>query len=149
MRSWWAQIRRGPVLLAFAVCTPMVLIAVRFAPTDESLAPRAYSMRGAALPPTPIADVPIGATAGSSAHHLRLTQDLPPQLHHRHDETIVVLAGKGRMLLGRDTVDVEPGTVVLVPRGTVYSVLVGSEPVEAVGVTTPAFDGWDRVFVHE
>jgi mannose-6-phosphate isomerase-like protein (cupin superfamily) len=149
MRDWWAQLRRGPVLPALPVCTLVVLVAVRFAPSAEPLAPKVYSMRGAALPASPLADVPIGVTAGSSAHHLRLLQDLKPQLHHRHDATIVVLAGRGRFTVGLDTVDVEPGTVVLVPRGTVYSVSVGSEPVEAVAVFTPRFDGTDRVFVHD
>jgi mannose-6-phosphate isomerase-like protein (cupin superfamily) len=137
------------VLAALPVCALVVIVAVRFAPSAEPVGPRVYSMRGAALPVSPVADVPIGVTAGSSAQQLRLLQDLQPQLHHRHDETIVVLAGRGRFAVGRDTVDAEPGTVVLVPRGTVYSIAVGSEPVEAVGVFTPAFDGTDRVFVHE
>jgi mannose-6-phosphate isomerase-like protein (cupin superfamily) len=42
----------------------------------------------------------------------------PPQhVHREHDEVFIVTAGKVRFTSGTDSVDIEPGTVVVVPIG--------------------------------
>ena len=56
----------------------------------------------------------------------------PPQhVHHEHDEVFIVTAGKVRFTTGDDSVDVEAGTVVVVPIGVPHTF---SNPFEAIAV---------------
>lgn len=149
MRDWWDRLRRGPVLPSLPVCLLVVFLAVRFAPGGHSAAPRVYSTLTATFPPGPLATLPVSETAGASVHHLRVADEVRPHLHRRHDETVVVLVGRGRMRIANDTTEVGPGTVIVVPRGTVHSLEVEGDPLEAISVFSPPFDGKDRVFVDE
>ncbi len=149
MRMAWNGFSTGPVLPALLVGAVVVLAAIRFAPLHPRTEPVAYATTTAALPAGPIANVAIGASKGASAHHLRLVEGAKPHVHRRHDETVVVLSGHGRMTLGPDTVDVGRGSVLVVPRGTVHSLVVSGAPIEAVSVFSPPFDGRDRVFVDD
>jgi mannose-6-phosphate isomerase-like protein (cupin superfamily) len=149
MRVVGSYIRNGPVLPALLVSAVVVLAAVRFAPLRKSAEPAVYETGSAVLPPGPVANVAIGASKDASAHHVRVAEEVKPHLHRRHDETVVILAGRGRLTLAARTLDVGPGSVVIVPRGTVHSLVVSGDPLEAVSVFAPPFDGQDRVFVDE
>lgn len=46
----------------------------------------------------------------------------PPQhVHHEHDEVFIVTAGRVRFTSGEESVDVEAGTVVVVPTGVPHT----------------------------
>jgi mannose-6-phosphate isomerase-like protein (cupin superfamily) len=147
MRESWNRLRT--LVPPLAVSAVVVLVAVRFAPLRKSNGPSTYESVTATLPPGPAVNVPIGASKGASAHHLRIEDEVRSHVHRRHDETIVVMSGRGRMRLGSETVDVVAGEVIIVPRGTVHALIVTGEPVEAISVFTPPFDGNDRVFLDE
>jgi mannose-6-phosphate isomerase-like protein (cupin superfamily) len=63
----------------------------------------------------------------------------PPQhVHHEHDETFIVTAGRVRFTTGTDFVDAEAGTVVVVPIGTPHTFSNPfAEPAAFIGLMTP------------
>ena len=63
----------------------------------------------------------------------------PPQhVHHEHDETFIVTAGKVRFTTGTDFVDAEAGTVVVVPIGVPHTFSNPfEEPATFIGLMTP------------
>ena len=93
---------------------------------------------------------PIGAQiledGSHTGHRLGLVQaTLPPgpaqppqHIHHEHDETFIVTAGRVRFTSGSDFVDAEAGTVVVVPIGVPHTF---SNPFDAtasfIGLMTP------------
>jgi mannose-6-phosphate isomerase-like protein (cupin superfamily) len=76
---------------------------------------------------------PIGARiiedGSHTGHRLGLVEaTLPPgpaqppqHIHHEHEEVFIVTAGKVRFTSGDDYVDVEAGTVVVVPIGVAHT----------------------------
>lgn len=67
--------------------------------------------------------------------------------HAKHDETVVVLRGMGKMRLGAIEREVRPGDLVFVPKGAIHDFRPSSEDCVAVSCFAPTFDGKDRVFV--
>ena len=63
----------------------------------------------------------------------------PPQhIHHEHDEVFIVTTGKVRFTSGTDAVDVEAGTVVVVPIGVPHTFSNPfEEPAVFIGTMTP------------
>jgi quercetin dioxygenase-like cupin family protein len=61
----------------------------------------------------------------------------PPHVHRDHDEAFYIVEGVFRFVLGRDTVEAQPGALVIVPRGTRhgFTVELGSR---AMLFTSPA-----------
>jgi len=69
-----------------------------------------------------------------------------PHLHRYHSEHVMVLEGKGRLLLGADTLDIAAGDVIVIPQGTPHGVWCTSEvPLRVISIHAPPFDGVDRV----
>jgi mannose-6-phosphate isomerase-like protein (cupin superfamily) len=89
----------------------------------------------------------IGALPGSSVHHVTTTTGVGLHLHRTHDETVVILSGKGRMRVGEETREISPGLTLVIPRGTPHQLEVLQGTVEAVSIFTPPFDGKDRQFL--
>ena len=149
MGEWWSNVRRGPAGAALLVSLIVVAAAIRFGPARTPARAGVYRTAEASWPDSTVTSLPIGVLQSASARHLRITGAVGAHLHRRHDETVVILSGRGRLRLGEETVDVGPGVVVQVPRGTVHSLEVTEGPVEAVGIFSPPFDGTDRVYVDE
>jgi mannose-6-phosphate isomerase-like protein (cupin superfamily) len=106
------------------------------------------------------ADAPLEVTElVRTEHHsvsLVVTREQIGLHHHaRHDETVVMLSGRGELVLepvGGEgaTYLLEPGAVAFVPRGDRHSFTpVGDEPAACLSIMTPPFDGQDRIFVEE
>jgi len=69
----------------------------------------------------------------------------PPHLHHDEDETFYVVDGCLEMRLGEETISVNSGDYVSVPRGTVHSYRnIGSSPAVMLVTFVPA--GFERFF---
>ncbi len=154
MRKWWSHLLRGPIPLSLAVTTAVTLLAVRFAPADardEVLPGRIYDTSGALTPEegANLTAAVVGSYDSASVHHLRVEQGVKRHFHRVHDETVVVLSGRGRMTVGEETREIGPGTVLLLPRGVRHDLTVTEGPMEAVSIFSPRFDGEDRIFVEE
>jgi quercetin dioxygenase-like cupin family protein len=81
-------------------------------------------------------------TAESSVHRTTVKGELRPHHHATHDEVAHCISGSGRMKIGEKTIDVAPGTVMVIPRGSVHSF---SGEATVISIFTPPFDGKDRV----
>lgn len=89
---------------------------------------------------------PLFASPSVSAQAISTATALPLHVHERHEETVYVVAGRGRMRMGEEWFEIGPGTLVHVPRGTPHAV----EPegvLTGLSLFTPAFDGIDRLFL--
>ncbi|MDP6529955.1 MAG: cupin domain-containing protein [Gemmatimonadota bacterium] len=144
---------RTRILLALALAGAMTLAGMW-------LAGRMASSRGSApvawhadpgVPAEAHANItarPVGAHRTADCTHLMIASEVAAHLHRTHDETVVILAGSGVMRLGEETLSVGPGSILLIPRGTVHALSVLDGPMEVVSVFSPPFDGKDRVFVE-
>jgi len=81
------------------------------------------------------------------SHHLVQIRDREvPHLHKIHDLTVVVLKGKGYLILEQKRIDLIRGDILFIPRGSVhYFVNTFSEPSVALAVFSPVFDGKDSI----
>ena len=112
---------------------------------------RGYSVRRAADAPT--VPCPCGqstriitaADGLGCSFHITEIRDSVRHYHRRTAEVYYVLEGTGRMELGDEVVDVEPGTVVTIEPGTRHR-LVSAAGVRTIVFGMPAFDPVDEYF---
>jgi mannose-6-phosphate isomerase-like protein (cupin superfamily) len=72
-----------------------------------------------------------------------------PHRHVLHDSTVILLEGRGTMVIGKERKRVRPGAVFFIPRGTVHHFTNGAKnPSVALVVFSPPFDGKDREIVR-
>ncbi len=71
--------------------------------------------------------------------------------HEYHNEQVYVLDGAGEMTLGQDTVFIQKGDLIRIPKGMIHAVtkVYGTRPLKVLSNQTPEFLGKDRVFVEE
>jgi mannose-6-phosphate isomerase-like protein (cupin superfamily) len=66
--------------------------------------------------------------------------------HVFHSEHVLVLEGKGEMLLGSSVITIKKGDLVFIPKNIVHAVTTtGNKPLKVVSIQAPRFDGTDRV----
>ncbi|MCC6581397.1 MAG: cupin domain-containing protein [Phycisphaeraceae bacterium] len=83
-------------------------------------------------------------TRSASTSFILLNTAEKPHVHDHHDLIVTVLSGQVRMHLALQSVDLRPGDVVDIPRGTVHwAQNIGKTPSEALAVFTPPYDGRD------
>jgi mannose-6-phosphate isomerase-like protein (cupin superfamily) len=71
-----------------------------------------------------------------------------PHIHQTHDATIVMLRGRGRLVLKDRILIAREGDVLFIPRGTPhYYVNDGPTPTVVLAIFTPAYDGKDAEVV--
>ena len=97
----------------------------------------------------------VARAMDGSLHVVQVRGQVAPHYHATHDETVLVHGGTGTMAFKglRDRTwqlrEVGPGSVMLIPRGTLHAFRsTGDEPAVAVSIFSPAFDGTDRIFVE-
>lgn len=77
--------------------------------------------------------------------HITFIQDSARHYHKHCTEVYYILEGRGKMELGADVIDVEPGLVILIEPGTRHR-LWSAEGVRTIVVGTPALDPEDEHF---
>ena len=136
----------GFVLSCFFACAP---------------APRISLQYGTEIKQTEIdkvlAENPLGAnenikitTLGqgqSASHHVVQVRDREtPHVHKIHDGTVVIIKGRGYLMMDNRRIDLSAGDIAHIPRGAVhYFVNTAGEPAVAFVVFSPPFDGKDIV----
>lgn len=76
---------------------------------------------------------------------------VPEHRHESSEELLYILAGRGTMILGEETMEVSPGMGIRIPAGVPHSFrVVGDRPVEVVQVYSPGgpedrFREWGQV----
>jgi mannose-6-phosphate isomerase-like protein (cupin superfamily) len=142
----------------FSACVLAGLVLVSFACAP---APRISLQYGTELKQAEIekvlAENPLGAnenikitTLGqgqSASHHIVQIRDREtPHVHRIHDGTVMVVKGRGYLMMENRRIDLSAGDIVYIPRGAVhYFVNTAAEPAVAFVVFSPPFDGKDIV----
>jgi len=69
-----------------------------------------------------------------------------PHIHKTHDGTVMMMKGRGYLMMESRRIDLSVGDVVYIPRGIVhYYVNSASEPTVAFVTFSPPFDGKDYI----
>ena len=91
----------------------------------------------------------VGSDQNSTSFIIWVKEEVKPHYHETHTETLYVLEGSGMMTMGDEGQRIGPGTLLLIPKGTVHSVEVtSSEPLKVLSVQAPEFHGKDRHFTE-
>ena len=92
---------------------------------------------------------PLARSQTLSASMVQIRQKLSLHYHLVSEEIVYVIKGRGIMTVGKEIRPIQPGDVIAIPRGVAHSVENRSpEPLVAVSVMSPPFDGKDRIFVE-
>jgi mannose-6-phosphate isomerase-like protein (cupin superfamily) len=143
------------------VLTPaLVWLLSACAPT-----PYLFLQYGSELKPIDLAKVlaenPLGAnenvkimTLGQgqtmSHHMVQIRDGESPHMHKTHDGTVVLIRGKGYLMMDNRRIELSAGDMAHIPRGAVhYFVNTAGEPAAAFVVFSPPFDGKDVVPVKK
>lgn len=61
--------------------------------------------------------------------------------HQNQEEVFVVLSGRGKIMVNNEVANVEPGSVVFVPKGQVHQLINtdGEETLKVLPITSPPF----------
>jgi mannose-6-phosphate isomerase-like protein (cupin superfamily) len=88
----------------------------------------------------------LGQGQGVSHHIVQIRDREKPHVHRIHDGTVVVIKGRGYLMMDNRRIDLSAGDIAYIPRGAVhYFVNTASEPAVAFVVFSPPFDGKDTV----
>ena len=86
----------------------------------------------------------------SSSHLVQIRDREPLHLHQQHDLEVMVRRGRGTLQLGSELVELKPGGLIGIPRGTPHAFINhSSQPAVAFAVFSPPFDGKDTIEVDE
>ena len=93
--------------------------------------------------------IPLARSETQSAGMVQIRQKLSLHYHILSEEIVYVIKGRGIMTVGKETRPIQPGDVIAIPRGVAHGVENRSlEPLVAISVMSPPFDGKDRVYIE-
>jgi mannose-6-phosphate isomerase-like protein (cupin superfamily) len=93
--------------------------------------------------------VDAGRSDTLSNHIVVIQSHELPHRHNRHDATVVLLQGRGTIVIGKERRQVRPGAVLFIPRGTIHHFTnTARGPSVALVVFAPPFDGKDREILY-
>ena len=80
---------------------------------------------------------------------ITIPKKVPLHFHKLHTENIVVLSGKALMKIGSDTLIIEKGDQITIPKETPHEVIevISRKPLRVYSIQSPMFDGSDRYFL--
>ncbi len=91
----------------------------------------------------------LNSDKNSSTFLIFIKKEVKLHKHLSHSETIYVVDGSGKMVMGDKNLEVKKGDVIFIPENTPHSVIVTSEqPLKVISTQAPEFDGKDRVFIE-
>jgi len=87
----------------------------------------------------------VARTASASYHVVQAVRGEQPHRHLTHDLTLVVLRGRGTLVIGGDRFAVRAGDAAVIPRATPHAFLnEGRTPAVTLAVFSPPLDAPDR-----
>ena len=93
--------------------------------------------------------IPLARSDTRSASLVQIRQKLSLHYHILSEETVYIIKGRGIMTVGKEIRPIQPGDIIAIPRGVAHGVENRSpEPLVALSVMSPPFDGKDRIFVE-
>jgi mannose-6-phosphate isomerase-like protein (cupin superfamily) len=135
-----------PILVALVSCGPPHGFYLRYGNqlTESDLA---QVLKESPLGPKDNIKIVTLGQGGTVSHHIVQIRDREvPHVHKNHDLTVVVLRGKGPIVIDQEQRFLGAGDVVFIPRDTVhYFTNASRDPAVALVVFSPPFDGKDTV----
>ena len=91
----------------------------------------------------------IGGDSLTTSFVISIKQGVKKHFHKEHSETIYIIEGQGKMLLGEKTISIKKGDYIFIPKNTSHKVDVTSEiPLKVLSIQSPYFDGKDRFLLE-
>jgi mannose-6-phosphate isomerase-like protein (cupin superfamily) len=88
----------------------------------------------------------LGQSQSASHHVVQIRERESPHLHKAHDATVMVVRGRGYLVMDTRRINLTAGDITHIPRGVPhYYVNTDLEPSVAFIVFAPPFDGKDNV----
>ena len=93
--------------------------------------------------------IPVYTDAEVSTFVIFVKKEVKLHFHADHTEQVLVLAGKGVMNLGNETIPIRKGDFISIPKGVLHSVKVkGKKPLKVLSIQAPEFKGADRIIIE-
>ena len=93
--------------------------------------------------------IPLLQAHNYSATLIQLREGVQSHFHSEHEELVYVLQGKGVMTVGDEKQVIKAGDLIYLSREQVHSVVNKSvQPLVALSIMSPPFDGKDRHYVE-
>ena len=88
----------------------------------------------------------LGQSQSASHHIVQIRDRESPHLHKAHDGTVIVLRGRGYLMMDTRRITLTAGDIAHIPRGVPhYYVNTDLEPTVAFVIYAPPYDGKDNV----
>ena len=97
------------------------------------------------VPGDPLRADEIARTATASYHIVQVVRGEEPHRHLVHDLTLVVLRGRGVLVIGNERFAVRAGDAAVIPRATAHALAnEGRTPAVTLAIFSPPLDAPDR-----
>jgi quercetin dioxygenase-like cupin family protein len=88
----------------------------------------------------------LGQGQGASHHVVQIRDRESPHIHKAHDLTVIMVRGRGFLIMDARRITLAAGDIVHIPRGAPhYYVNTDLEPTVAFIIFAPPFDGRDNI----
>ena len=137
----------APVVLFFlSACAPIPYLFLQYG-TELKQMDLAKVVADNPLGPTEnIKITTLGQGQGASHHLVQVRDRESPHVHKTHDGTVMMISGRGYLMMDNKRIELAAGDIVYIPRGAVhYYVNTARAPSVAFVVFSPPFDGKDYV----
>ncbi|MCB9251798.1 MAG: cupin domain-containing protein [Flavobacteriales bacterium] len=92
----------------------------------------------------------VASDSLSSTFIIFIGDEVKPHYHQFHTENVMVIEGEGEMSLDGKIFKVKKGDLIVIPAGTIHSVLpLKGKTLKVISVQSPYFDGSDRILVDQ
>ena len=128
----------------------LLLLAILCRPLSAQILTQSAAKLAPTEAYTNVKAVTLHDDENTTVYMIFIKKDVRKHLHQYHTEVITVLAGRGRMLLGKEYLNIKKGDHIIVPPNTPHAVVTTSgRPLQVLSVQTPQFLGQDRTFLAE
>jgi mannose-6-phosphate isomerase-like protein (cupin superfamily) len=131
----------------FILCIALFFSCLPCAWSQNSLHQAAKALR----PDQPFENILVRRIYGddqATGFVIWIKQQVPLHKHANHSESVVILAGRAKMQLGDQQMQVRKGDIIFIPQGTPHAVTVSKGVLKVLSIQAPAFDGTDRILLN-
>jgi mannose-6-phosphate isomerase-like protein (cupin superfamily) len=136
----------GFILFFFFACAPAPQISLQYGTDFKQAAIEKVLAENPLGASESIKITTLGQGLGVSHHVVQVRDREKPHIHKLHDGTVVMVKGRGYLMMDNRRIDLSAGDIVYIPRNVVhYFVNTAGEPAVAFVIFSPPFDGKDIV----
>ena len=130
----------------FSACAPIPYLFLQYGTELKQINPTKIAADNPLAPNENVKMTTVGQGQGVSHHIVQIRDREPPHMHKTHDGTVVMISGRGYLMMSDKQIELSAGDIVYIPRGAAhFYVNTGVEPTIAFVVFSPPFDGKDNV----